>query len=370
MNLRRVLKWLTRVLLLDAAIAVAVPLFQNFFDTAATFAELSQQYLYSVIYANLIGIPLCLVLPAVWLRTATLSGLRKSALRGGVIVLANGLGCLVAGVILRALIGAEYPYWTYFQRSFGISLVLSAVTVAFVSLYEVQEMRLKRTAIELKTKELERERALKLATEARLSSLEARIHPHFLFNTLNSVSSLIHDDPLRAERIVMQLAELLRFSLDAAPRGLVPLARELRIVEDYLEIEKARFGARLEYEIDVPAALCDTPVPPLSLQTLVENSVKHAVGPRGRGARMTVRARRSLETLRLEVQDDGPGFSSLELPAGHGLNNLSERLAALFEDRARLDIRSHSTTTIVAIEIPLNGATENERTVQDAVVTR
>lgn len=271
---------------------------------------------------------------------------------GGVVLLANFIGCGLAGLILQALIGARYEYWDDLRRSYGLSLVLSAIAVAFVSMYESQQSRLKTTAMQLKTKEVERERALKLATEARLSSLEARIHPHFLFNTLNSVSSLIHEDPLQAERIVTRLAELLRFSLDAAPGGLVPLERELQIVEDYLEIEKARFGVRLNYKIDVAPELGEVPVPPLSVQTLVENSVKHAVGPRGRGASVTVRATQQDACLRIEVLDDGPGFANLELPAGHGLNNLGERLAGLFGERAKLEIQSNDLRTVVVIEIP------------------
>jgi sensor histidine kinase YesM len=368
MTSRRVFKWLARVLIIDAGVAFAVPLFQNFYDTQVSVPDLFQQYLYSIIYSNLIGIPLCLVLPGLWLRTAELPNSVKTAVRGVVIVLANFFGCLVAGFVVRAFVGPEYTYWADFRRSFGISLVLSAIVVAFVSLYEVQQLRLKHSMMELKTKELERERALKLATEARLSSLEARIHPHFLFNTLNSVSALIHEDPLRAEKIVTQLAELLRFSLDAAPRRLVPLARELHVVEDYLEIEKARFGARLEYSVDVPAEFLEIPVPPLSLQTLVENSVKHAVGPRGRGAQVSVRARRSLQHLRLEVRDDGPGFASLELPSGHGLNNLGERLAVLFGEQARLDIRRDDAFTVVAIEIPLAGASSTPGITEEATV--
>ncbi|HLH04722.1 MAG TPA: histidine kinase [Bryobacteraceae bacterium] len=366
----RVLKWLARVLVLDAAVAFAVPLFQNFFDPTYTLADLIWQYLYSVIYANLIGIPLCLLLPSVWLRTAEQPNRVRTTVRAAVILSITLCGCLIAGLILRWIIGPQYTYWPDFRRSFGISLVLSAVAVAFVSLYEVQQTRLRRSALELQTKELERERALKLATEARLSSLEARIHPHFLFNTLNSVSALIHDDPARAEKIVTQLSELLRFSLDAAGLGLVPLARELRIVEDYLEIERARFGARLQYTLDVPDSLGECLVPPLALQTLVENSVKYAVGPRGRGASILIHARRSLDSLRLEVQDDGPGFATLALPSGHGLNNLSERLAALFGEHGKLDIRSSTGQTIVAIEIPLRGALAAESAIEEAAAVK
>jgi sensor histidine kinase YesM len=159
-----------------------------------------------VIYSNLIGIPMCLILPAVWHRTSRLSPFSMSVIRAVIILLANFFGCLLAGLIMQAIVGPAYDYWLEFRSSFGISLVLSAIAVSFISTYQTQSSRLKDSAMQLKTKELERERALKLATEARLSSLEARIHPHFLFNTINSVSSLIHEDPtlfrrLRSEKV-------------------------------------------------------------------------------------------------------------------------------------------------------------------------
>lgn len=349
---KSILKWLCRVLVLDAVIAFLVPLFQSFFDPQTTFGFLLHQFFYAVVYSNLIGIPICLTLPVVWTRTLRRSPLARSSIRGIVVLLANLMGCLLAGLVLRSLTGPQYDYWQEFRSSLGISLILSAIATSFISLYEAQQARLKNTAMQLQSKELEHERALKLAMEARLSSLEARIHPHFLFNTINSVSSLIHEDPLRAERILTQLAELLRFSLDVAPGGLVPLSRELQVVEDYLEIEKARFGPRLRYSIHVPEALGETPVPPLSIQTLVENSIKYAVGPRGRGASITVQSRECGGRLRLEVEDDGPGFANQELPAGHGLDNLQERLHALFGESARLEIVSSGGQTVVAIDFP------------------
>ena len=168
---KSIFHWTVRVLIIDAAIAVAVPLFQSFFDSQATFPVLVRQYLFSVIYSNLIGIPLCLVLPRVWVRTGPLSLALRSTIRGAVILAANFVGCLLAGLVLRAIIGPRYQYWTDFRSSFGLSLVLSTIATAFVSMYEKQQSRLRTTAMQLKVKELERERALKLATEARLSSL-------------------------------------------------------------------------------------------------------------------------------------------------------------------------------------------------------
>ncbi len=338
-------KWLGRVFLVDALIAIAVPLLQSLFDQHSTLSILLRQYIFSVIYANLIGLPLCLALPPVWMRSARQPPLLRSISRGVLILLANVIGCLLGGLVLRAWLGTGYNYWVEFRSSLGLALVLSSIVVAFVSMYETQQSKLRNSSAQ-------RERAIQLATEARLTSLESRIHPHFLFNTINSVSSLIHEDPLRAEKILVQLADLLRFSLATAPGGLVPLSRELQIVEDYLEIEKARFGDRLQYQIHVPEEFFESPVPPLSLQTLVENSVKYAVGPRGRGASLYISASMDKGNLRLAVEDNGPGFHSLELPSGHGLNNLEERLRALFGEASRLSIESDATRTTVAFEIP------------------
>ena len=224
--------------------------------------------------------------------------------------------------------------WPSFWRSYCVSLILASTVGTFIATFETYRQRLETTQIKLKAKEVERERALKLATAARLSSLESRVHPHFLFNTLNSVASLIHEDPKRAETMVNQLAELLRFSLDSAQGGLVPLEREMKIVEDYLAIEQARFGERLRYSIAIDSGSNLTPIPPLAVQTLVENAVKYAVGPRIQGASIRITAQADEMLLRLEVRDDGPGFSCGGIPAGHGLSNLEERLAAIYGDSA------------------------------------
>jgi hypothetical protein len=184
--------------------------------------------------------------------------------------------------------------------------------------------------------ELERERALKLATEARLASLESRIHPHFLFNTLNSISSLIHSDPLKADQQLQRLSALLRFSLDSTGTPLVSLRQELKIVRDYLDIEKTRFGDRLRFEFDVPEELLDFAVPPLAVQTLVENSVKHVIAPSRQGGEVRVRAACGAGRLAIFVEDGGPGVTAGSLLPGHGLDNLRARLHVLFDDRARL----------------------------------
>jgi hypothetical protein len=184
--------------------------------------------------------------------------------------------------------------------------------------------------------------------QARLSSLESRLRPHFLFNTLNSIMALIPENPAAAERVTEQLATLLRYSLDATDQSTVRLEQELKVATDYLEIEKTRFGERLRYTIDVPEALRQVEVPPFSLQTLVENSVKYG------GGEIRVSAKNGNGRLLLRVWDSGDGFpDKTSLPSGHGLRNLKERLDALWGSNAALEFPRGEAGTTVQISLPV-----------------
>lgn len=347
------LRLVAKLLFMTTMAALAVPIFEWALTSHMGIQRFGMQFVYSFIYANCIGIPLSVSCQPVWIATCSQAVWVRWALRGGLVLGADFLGSLLSGWIIWEINAKSYDYGADFKGAFTLSVVISIIIVAFISAYETQKSKLQVTAMALKTKELERERAIKLATEARLSSLESRVHPHFLFNTINSISSLIHDDPRRAEKMLSQMAELLRFSLDSAQSGLVRLEREMKIVEDYLQIEKARFNDRLRYEIAVPAALDSACVPPLCVQTLVENSVKYAVSPRRRGGVIRVTGTAENGRLRVDVNDDGPGFEEVSLPAGHGLNNLQERLTAVFGAQGKLDIATNESGTRVRIEMPL-----------------
>jgi len=344
--------WWLRIFMVSLIFALIVPFINAGLNTWHNWAFNPNSYIIGIIYSFAIGITLNALAPVVWKRTYRTPFVMRWLARSGLIASGTALGCLVAGLPARALIGPEYHYWPSFRASYGIAIILSVLATVFSTSYDRFRSQLETTQLQLKEKEVEREKALKLATEATLSSLESRMHPHFLFNTINSISSLIQEDPACAEKMLSQMADLLRFSLDSARAGLVPLSSELKIVRDYLEIEKARFEDRLRYEIDIPLEFEELPFPPLSLQTLVENSLKYAVGVTRSGADIHIRARSQGRQIIIRVEDNGPGFSQAELPAGHGLNSLTSRLHSLYAGAAQLQIESQPGRTVVALYVP------------------
>lgn len=244
-------------------------------------------------------------------------------------------------------------FWPEFWYK-GLTVLFIALVIAgCIRAYDKVREQIQSTNLQLRTHQLEKERALKLATEARLSLLESRLNPHFLFNTLNSISALISEDPVLAEQMLQRLATLLRASLDACAQNYVPLRKELNLVIDYIEIERTRLGDRLSLSIEVPPELELLAVPPMTLQPIVENSIKYAISPRPKGGQLRVSARRQTGQLVLDVWDDGPGFILDTIPAGHSLDNLQARLKTMFCDNAKLSVSSNGSETTVAVCLPL-----------------
>ena len=169
-----------------------------------------------------------------------------------------------------------------------------------------------------------------LTRDAELRALRAQVNPHFLFNTLNSIAALIHENPAAAEDVVTRLADVFRHALTASGREHTRLADELEFLRSWLAIEHVRFGDRLRVVEDVEPGLDDVPVPGLLFQPLIENAVRYAVAPRAEGGTITLRVRRdpSGDTFTAEIADDGPGFSPGGRPRGNGvgLESVRERL--------------------------------------------
>ncbi len=213
--------------------------------------------------------------------------------------------------------------------------------------------------------EMSLEEQKRLLLEARLDALQRQINPHFLFNTLNSVASLVRSQPELAREMIVKLANILRALLKDHDTY-VPLREELKFTDDYLAIEVVRFGAgklRVEKEID-PRTL-EVLVPSILLQPLIENSIKHGLEPRIHGGTVTLRSRLEGDRVLIEVADDGVGMNPRPAPAlrrqgaGIGMKNVQERLEVLYGNQARFNVVSNpGRGTLVSIEIPanLNGA--------------
>lgn len=316
-------------------------------------SETAQRLVAIFVYSVCIALPSMVLLTQVSIRYTDRFPRAIVLVQALCLVVTGSLGSLVAVSVLQlAGIGGRGGFWIAYLADLPFSIVVTLAIGMSVSSYETLRYKLQAATLEARTRQMEQERAYKLLAEAQLSSLESRIHPHFLFNTLNSIAALIPMDPQRAEDTVGKLASLLRFSLNAQHSGLVPLAQELKIVRDYLEIESTRFGPRLRYEIIVPASLDSVKVPPLALQTLVENSVKHVAAIRTEGASIQVNGAMESGRIRLEVIDDGPGFSLGAAAPEHGLGNLAARLELLFGGTGRLDLTRESERTIARISFP------------------
>jgi two-component system, LytTR family, sensor kinase len=182
-------------------------------------------------------------------------------------------------------------------------------------------------------------RAESLAHQARLQALRYQLNPHFLFNTLNAISTLVVDRRnAEAGKMIARLSDFLRMTLDRPDVEEVPLADEIEFVRRYLEIEQVRFGDRLAVTIDVDDGAWSARVPALVLQPLVENAIRHAVAPREQGGRITIAARARDGRLELSVMDDGPGLNGNGNGTGIGLANTRERLQQLYGDAHRFEL--------------------------------
>ncbi|MGH9696699.1 MAG: sensor histidine kinase, partial [Bryobacteraceae bacterium] len=188
--------------------------------------------------------------------------------------------------------------------------------------------------------EIESYQARTALAEAELRGLKSQLNPHFFFNSLNSLRALVVEDPARAQEAITQMAAILRYHLQSGERSLVPLANEIDTVEHYLALELIRFEDRLTVERAIEPASLSCLVPPLALQTLVENAVKYGVSRDTGAAVITLRAHRNDKHLEISIRNTGAlhAFSSGQ-STGLGLTNLRTRLRLLFAERATLDLR-------------------------------
>ena len=241
------------------------------------------------------------------------------------------------------------------RATFHFPIFWAIVGVAHAFLFYERVQRREREATELQWR----------LANARLQALRMQLNPHFLFNTLNSIASLVHDNPQAADEMIGALSDLLRHTLNASDRHEVTLREELDLLDRYLAIEQTRFGDRLRVEKQVEPATLNAVVPILILQPLVENALKHGVEARLATGLVRIAASRSGERLHLRVTDNGPGLKAGNGGAfveGVGLSNTRARLQELWGQAGSLSLSAPSEGGLVAeIRIPWRSASDLAR---------
>jgi two-component system LytT family sensor kinase len=247
--------------------------------------------------------------------------------------------------------GRQYALWSELQRS-GLLYVdwemmtyWAIVGLSHALIYYRESRARAVRAVQLEAKLI----------EAQLKTLQQQLHPHFLFNTLHAISSLMHKDVRAADRVLMQLSDLLRITLEHLGHQEVALEAELGALSKYLEIERTRFADRLVVRFDIHPETLDTRVPSLLLQPIVENSIKYGVARRSGPGHVDISARREGDKLRLEVRDDGIGLSEDSLTAlqkGIGVSTTRARLQHLFGADFRFEFHRLPQGLAVIIALP------------------
>jgi len=230
----------------------------------------------------------------------------------------------------------------------GVLLYLMSVTFHYVLLAEQASREAQARALEAQV----------LARDAELKALRAQVNPHFLFNCLHSVSALTSSDPVKAREMCILLADFLRTTLRLGGKETISLEEELALVRSYLAIEKVRFGARVHMEEDVQNEAMRLPLPPLLLQPLVENAIRHGIANLPEGGVIRLKAERDNDAVSILVENSFDPDSPSSLKTGLGLDNIRQRLNARYGEEANIAIRTEGNSFLVKLLLPMheNGA--------------
>ncbi|RMF66413.1 MAG: hypothetical protein D6743_06390 [Calditrichaeota bacterium] len=323
-------------------------------DTKAWWRE----FVYSFIFAQCIGFSIFFLTAK-----ANLEAIASRWLRFLVLGILFALGGLFGGLVALGFLAFLFHRQFSFENLSGylgwlvfLALLFGSAGYAYFTLKD----KFRQAVGRLAEKEVAEQRLLRLKTKAELEALRAKVNPHFLFNTLNSIASLIPMEPDKAEEMVQRLSGLLRYTLETSSRESMKLAEELEVVQDYLAIEKIRLGDRLTYAVQMEEELAEVRIPGLVLQPLVENSVKHGIAPLKNGGHVTVTCKKVGDRCRIEIRDTGRGFDPQHNGSGFGLSGVRERLALFYQDDYDFQIAAASGVTIT-LTLPLKRKARRSR---------
>jgi two-component system LytT family sensor kinase len=261
-------------------------------------------------------------------------------------VLLNLMVFAEADVVFTLIYAADTFFWTsllsYSFKGLAFSTnIMLATSLLYALMRKERQHRQKETQQAIAMLELK-----ELKTKAELEALQAKINPHFLYNSLNAIASLIPEDPVKAEQMVLLLARFFRYTTNAKSQYMISLEDELEMVRTYLEVEKVRFGDRLEYHIRIQeGCLLQCLVPQFLLQPLVENAIKHGISKNtGRGV-LSISIQGSVGKLQIAIADNGRSFPE-KVSDGYGLRSTHDKLRLLCGPEARLEILRHPTKAV------------------------
>jgi sensor histidine kinase YesM len=231
-------------------------------------------------------------------------------------------------------------------------LILGVVFGSIVTYFLSSREQIAESRAQIQEEQIKRLTSEKKATEAHLKLLQAQIEPHFLFNTLSNVLNLLDNDVERGKAMLEDFTRYLRASLSKIRGQTTRLGHEMEMIRAYLNIFKVRMGDRLQFKIDLPSNLEETPFPPMLIQPLVENAVKHGLEPKVEGGEIFIRAQLNGNRLRVEISDTGAGFNG-NRQDGLGLANVRDRLQSLYGNDGRLVMAQNQPDGVKAIiEVP------------------
>lgn len=318
-------------------------------DDELTLAGQGRSWWKLLVYSQCIGfsihglgdLPLLLRPASQWKQPLALTLLRLA-----MVPLGFALGALVASGLLEAPLHLPLTWHPWDLLVVALTLLASGVAIMLTH----QRNRLEAERLRAENAEIR-------ATSARLQLLQQQIEPHMLFNTLANAHALVDDDPQQAQRLLEALSELLHASMQTGDRDRVSLQEEFTLAEHYLRLMGIRMGSRLRYELHLPGELGSVRLPPLVLQPLVENAIKHGLGAQVQGGCIQVRAWQKERHLCIEVQDDGAGLQLDALPPprpGIGIGNVQQRLRYAFGPKASVHLRPRASGGVQALlHIPL-----------------
>lgn len=257
-------------------------------------------------------------------------------------ILCGGVLFFLHSFISEVLIAGEWPNYAgleILQTTINLAVIFMLWSLLYFLFHFIQNYR---------KEEIKNLRWQALSTEVELNKLKSQLNPHFIFNSMNSIRALIEEDPSKSKDSITQLSNILRSSLLMNRQKVISLSEELQLVKDYLSLEQTRFEERLNYSLDIPETVLDHKIPPMLLQTLVENGIKHGISRLETGGEIIVKATQKGDQLMIQIENSGAYDASRKSQTGFGLINSQQRISLLYGDEGKLTIRNTEKGTVLA----------------------